>query len=79
MKTRIALLTAGFFLAALGTGFGQSTLQFFTNSAVVPDWRPAPPCLIGQALPPRRSADQRPPHGRERGLRHRRRLGDRGL
>ena len=28
MKTKLNLLAAGIFLAALGTGFGQSTLQF---------------------------------------------------
>jgi len=31
MKTNLNLLAAGIFLTALGTGFGQSTLQFSTN------------------------------------------------
>jgi hypothetical protein len=31
MKTKLNLLAAGIFLAALGTGFGQSTIQFSTN------------------------------------------------
>ena len=38
MKTRIALLMAGFFLTAVATGFAQSTIQFATNSSFVPDW-----------------------------------------
>ena len=32
------VLTVLLFLAALGTGLGQSTLQFATNSSAVPDW-----------------------------------------
>jgi poly(3-hydroxybutyrate) depolymerase len=38
MKTKLHLLAATMFLAPLGAGFCQSTLQFVINSSVVPDW-----------------------------------------
>ena len=35
MKTKLNLVAAGLFLAALGTGFGQSTLQFSATTYTV--------------------------------------------
>ena len=35
MKTQLNFLAAGIFLAALGTGFGQSTLQFSASTYTV--------------------------------------------
>src|SRR5262245_41045380 len=35
MKTQLSFLAAGIFLAALGTGFGQSTLQFSASTYTV--------------------------------------------
>lgn len=35
MKAKLNLLTAGIFLAALGTGFGQNALQISTNNFLV--------------------------------------------
>src|SRR5262245_4096949 len=37
MKTQLNFLAAGIFLVALGTGFGQSTLQFSASTYTVPE------------------------------------------
>ena len=53
MKTKLNLLAAGVFLAAVNTGFGQSTIQFSTNQGYVAEWAGdhyEPPRNLGSAV-----------------------------